>query len=301
MSLNASEISNDIAQTASLRADEIARNAHAGEVSRGERFEFGKNWSRFLALHNYERIAAAQNSLKRMLGVEDLRGKSFLDIGSGSGLFSLVARRLGARVYSFDYDPHSVACTKELRRRYFPGDAEWTVEGGSALDTDYLKSLGAFDVVYSWGVLHHTGQMWQALDNANLPVAKDGLLFVSIYNDTGSQTARWKSIKRTYNNLPRFLRLPFTAIVISPLETKSLIYHLLTGRMGRYIRSWTHVSTERGMSRWRDIVDWVGGYPYEAAAPEEIFDFYKARGFELVKLKCGGVGLGCNEFVFKKR
>ena len=157
MSLNASEISNDIAQTAS---------AHAGEVSRGERFEFGKNWSRFLSLLNDERIAAAQNSLKHMLGVEDLRGKSFLDIGSGSGLFSLVARRLGARVHSFDYDPHSVACTKELRRRYFPGDAEWTVEGGSALDADYLKSLGEFDVVYSWGVLHHTGQMWQALDNA---------------------------------------------------------------------------------------------------------------------------------------
>lgn len=301
MSLNASEITNKIAQAASLRADETALNAHAGEVSRGERFEFGKNWSRFLALLNDERIVAAENSLKRMLGVEDLRGKSFLDIGSGSGLFSLAARRLGARVHSFDYDPHSVACTQELRRRYFPGDAEWIAEGGSALDADYLKSLGSFDVVYSWGVLHHTGQMWNALDNANLPVATNGLLFVSIYNDTGSQTARWKWIKRTYNNLPRFLRFPFTVIVMSPLEAKSLIYHLLTGRVGRYISSWTRVSTERGMNRWRDIVDWVGGYPYEAAAPEEIFDFYKARGYELVNLKCGGVGLGCNEFVFRKK
>jgi SAM-dependent methyltransferase len=236
-----------------------------------------------------------------MLGLEDLRGKRFLDIGSGSGLFSLAARRLGARVHSFDYDPHSVACTMELRRRYFPDEAEWTIEEGSALDAAYLKSLGEFDIVYSWGVLHHTGQMWAALHNANLPVADGGLLFVAIYNDTGSQTARWKRIKRTYNNLPRFLRLPFTVIVISPLEMKSLAYHLLTGRVRQYIKSWTGSSTERGMSRWRDIVDWVGGYPYEAAAPEEIFDFYKDRGFELAKLKCGGVGLGCNEFVFKKR
>ncbi|HKP86183.1 MAG TPA: class I SAM-dependent methyltransferase [Blastocatellia bacterium] len=275
--------------------------AHAREVSRGERFEFGRNWGRFLALLDDERIADAENSLKKMLGLEDLRGKSFLDIGSGSGLFSLAARRLGARVHSFDYDPHSVACTMELRRRYAPGDADWRIEEGSALDADYVKSLGAFDVVYSWGVLHHTGRMWDALDNASLPVAAGGSLFVAIYNDTGSQTARWKRIKRAYNNLPRLLRLPFTVIVISPLEIKSLAYHLLTGRVRQYVTSWTHSSTERGMSRWRDIVDWVGGYPYEAAAPEEVFDFYKARGFELAKLKCGGVGLGCNEFVFKKR
>jgi 2-polyprenyl-3-methyl-5-hydroxy-6-metoxy-1,4-benzoquinol methylase len=293
---DASEVVADLS-----RADAAGAGSHANEVSRGERFEFGKNWSRFLALLNEERIAEAENSLKKMLGVETLRGKSFLDIGSGSGLFSLVARRLGARVHSFDYDPHSVACTAELRRRYFPGDADWRIEEGSALDADYVKSLGAFDIVYSWGVLHHTGQMWAALDNANLPVAENGLLFVAIYNDTGSQTARWKRIKRTYNSLPRFLRLPFTAVVISPLEMKSLIHHLLTGRVRRYARSWMRSSTERGMSRWRDIVDWVGGYPYEAASPEEIFDFYKARGYELVKLKCGGVGLGCNEFVFKKR
>lgn len=296
MSLNASEVIADLAQ-----ADNTSAGSHANEVSRGERFEFGKNWSRFLALLNDERIAEAENSLKKMLGVEDLRGKSFLDIGSGSGLFSLAARRLGARVHSFDYDPHSVACTMELRRRYAPGDADWRIEEGSALDADYVQSLGAFDIVYSWGVLHHTGQMWTALDNANLAVAENGLLFVAIYNDTGSQTARWKWIKRTYNNLPRLLRFPFTVLVISPLEIKSLIYHLLTGRVHRYVRSWTRSSTERGMSRWRDIVDWVGGYPYEAAAPEEIFDFYKARGYELVKLKCGGVGLGCNEFVFRKR
>src|SRR5438128_7073825 len=134
--------------------EDMMESAYSGEIARGERFEFGRNWSRFLATLADTRIADAEDSLRKMLETEDLRGKRFLDIGSGSGLFSLAARRLGARVHSFDYDPRSVACTSELKRRYFNGDDRWKVEEGSALDAVYVKSLGTFDVVYSWGVLH---------------------------------------------------------------------------------------------------------------------------------------------------
>ena len=275
---------------------------HAGELARGERFEFGANWSRFLAVLDERRIKTAEESLRRMLEVADLGGKSFLDIGSGSGLFSLAARRLGARVHSFDYDPQSVACTRELRRRYFADDADWTIEEGSALDQAYVRALGTFDVVYSWGVLHHTGAMWPALANAALPVAVDGKLFVAIYNDTGTQARRWLWIKRTYNRLPRPLRTPFALAVSAPEESKGLLRALLKGRPLDYVRTWTEYGqSARGMSHWRDIIDWVGGYPYEVAAPEEIFEFYKTRGFTLTKLRCGGVGLGCNEFVFERR
>src|ERR1043166_1599074 len=125
---------------------------HRVEVESGERFEFGKNWSAFLAILDDERIAKAEVSLKEMLEVETLEGKTFLDIGSGSGLFSLAARRLGAQVHSFDYDSNSFACTLELRNRYFPNDPNWRVEQGSALDAEYVASLGKFDIVYSWGV-----------------------------------------------------------------------------------------------------------------------------------------------------
>ncbi|HKG15734.1 MAG TPA: class I SAM-dependent methyltransferase [Pyrinomonadaceae bacterium] len=275
-------------------------SAHAIEVGRGERFEFGENWSRFLEVLDDERIGRAEESLREMLEVESLEGRSFLDIGSGSGLFSLAARRLGARVHSFDYDPRSVACARELRRRYFPDAGGWEIEEGSALDAAYVRSLGEFDVVYSWGVLHHTGSMWEALANAALPVARGGKLFVAIYNDLGSRSERWKWIKKTYNELPKLLRAPFAAAVSAPNEAKMILRAVVTLSPGEYVRSWTTYAEKRGMSRWRDIVDWVGGYPYEYATPEAVFDFYRERGFRLTRLKCGGVGLGCNEFVFVK-
>src|SRR5215813_4661452 len=104
----------------------------------GERFDFGRNWSHFLDLLTEERILAAESSLTTMLETSTLAGKSFLDVGSGSGLFSLAARRLGARVHALDCDPQSVRCTMELRRRYFPDDPQWTVEEASALDKSHL-------------------------------------------------------------------------------------------------------------------------------------------------------------------
>ena len=264
---------------------------------RSGRFAFGRNWQRFLALVNEERIERAQASLLTMLKKTSLDDCRFLDVGCGSGLFSLAARRLGAAVHSFDYDADAVRCALELRRRYCGGDASWGIEQGSALDRAYLASLGQFDVVYSWGVLHHTGRMYDALDNAALPVAPGGALFIAIYNDLGTRTARWRAIKRTYNRLPTALRPTFAAVAGAPNEVKTFARACLAGTPLQYLRSWRDVG-DRGMSRWRDIVDWVGGYPYETATPEQIFDFYQARGFRLLTLKCGGVGLGCNEFVF---
>ena len=280
--------------------EQAVSRAHTDEVARGERFEFGKNWNRFLSTLDDQRIAQAERAIVEMLELPDLTGKRFLDIGSGSGLSSLVARRLGASVHSFDYDPHSVACTAELRRRYYPQDDSWKVEEGSALDADYLRSLGKFDIVYSWGVLHHTGEMWKALENAQVPVSAGGKLFVAIYNDTGSQSARWRWIKKTYNGLPRLMKTPFAILVSAPEEAKSLIRSSIKGRPAEYIRTWTQYDRNRGMSHWHDLIDWVGGYPYEVATPDQIFDFYRARGFTLTKLKCGAVGLGCNEFVFER-
>jgi 2-polyprenyl-6-hydroxyphenyl methylase/3-demethylubiquinone-9 3-methyltransferase len=270
--------------------------AHEAEVAAGRRFEFGKNWQRFLDSLTEERIVAAGNSLLNALRVQDLRGKSFLDIGSGSGLFSLAARRLGATVVSFDYDPDSVACGVYLKQRYFPGDNHWSVSRGSVLDEGFVRGLGSFDIVYSWGVLHHTGDLWTALANVAIPVRPGGHLFIAVYNDEGPASRRWQRLKKTYNETSKPVRGLLLSVSFAQLYWRRMLKDLLLLRPGHTFR--THRSG-RGMSLWHDLVDWVGGYPFEVAKPEEIFNFYRERGFYLENLTtCNN--LGCNEFVFRR-
>lgn len=275
---------------------------HRREIESGQRFEFGENWRRFLSTLNEDRIGNAERSLQAMLSVSTLAGKTFLDVGCGSGLFSLAAMRLGAaRVHSFDFDPASVACTREVKARYCPGDECWTIDAGSALDADYLNALGQFDVVYSWGVLHHTGDMWRALAEVDHVVAPDGSLFLAIYNDQGFMSRVWTRIKRRYNRLPQPLKVPYAAIVMGAFELRTLLLVAARRQFGAWARSWTEQG-ERGMSRWHDVIDWVGGYPFEVATPQQIFEFYRERGYRLDRLTTtAGNGHGCNQFVLRKQ
>jgi 2-polyprenyl-3-methyl-5-hydroxy-6-metoxy-1,4-benzoquinol methylase len=276
--------------------------AQTAEAAKLSRFEFGANWSRFAERLEPERIDEARASLDAMLGSASLLGASFLDIGSGSGLFSLAATQLGAaRVHSFDFDPESVATTEQIRARYAP-DSDWIVESGDVLARDYLESLGLWDVVYSWGVLHHTGDMWKALDNACSRVRPGGRLFVALYNDQGAKSRVWRAVKRLYQALPAQLRTPYVLVAGGPLELRSLLGHARRGELGRYLASWKPDApySARGMNRWHDLVDWIGGYPFEWAAPDAVFAYCRERGFELERLVTVGGSHGCNEFVFRR-
>jgi 2-polyprenyl-6-hydroxyphenyl methylase/3-demethylubiquinone-9 3-methyltransferase len=242
----------------------------------------------------------AEASLVDLLGIPTLAGRTFLDVGCGSGLFSLAARRLGAHVHSFDFDTESVACAQALKSRYYPGDPNWTIESGSALYQAYLGRLGKFDVVYSWGVLHHTGSMWQALENVIGLLKPGGTLCVAIYNDQGWQSTAWRQIKRLYNRLPSAPRMVLVVMVGFALETATLAHALLSLQLGRYLRRWVKGDRVRGMNRWHDLVDWVGGYPFEVATPSALVGFYERRGLISRSVRSCGNRMGCNEYVLER-
>jgi 2-polyprenyl-6-hydroxyphenyl methylase/3-demethylubiquinone-9 3-methyltransferase len=273
-------------------------------MSETSSFEFGRNWARYLDRHFSEiAIAAATRCLARVLGTERLDGRTFLDVGCGSGLSSLAAHRMGAaRIVSFDVDPQSVECTRKVREREGePGT--WEVLAGSALDESFLADLGRFDVVYAWGSLHHSGEMWKAIDLAARLVSPEGALALAIYNRAEAfglypdgrfgPSRAWVPLKRLYCALPGFLQ--WTADSIT-LATFWLVCLLTLRNPARVSREFVE---QRGMALRTDIRDWLGGYPYEYASPQEIHDYMRERGFRLDNLIYHG-GLRCNEYLFRR-
>jgi 2-polyprenyl-6-hydroxyphenyl methylase/3-demethylubiquinone-9 3-methyltransferase len=209
----------------------------------------------------------------------------------------LAAAQLGARtIRSFDYDTRSAACTQELKRRYFPGLDSWSICRGDLLDERFVASLGRWDIVYCWGVAHHTGDMWRALELLADTVRPHGLLYVALYNDQQWLSRVWLSVKKTYcsGRLGRWL---ITVLFVPALVAMGLLSDILNRRnpILRYRRE-----RDRGMSAVRDWFDWLGGYPFEVSKPEEVFRFFDKLGFQLVNLRTVGGGLGCNEFLFSR-
>ena len=248
------------------------------------RFGFGRNWSQFVKkAFCEERVEASREKLLGFLRLPDLRGRTFLDIGCGSGLHSLAALRAGAaRVVSFDYDPQSVATARFLWERE-GRPAVWEIGRGSVLDAGYMRSLPPSDIVYSWGVLHHTGDVWTALRNAALPLAAEGLFFIALYShdiqlDPPAQF--WLDVKQRYNRQGplgrrllelwyfwRFIYLPDRRAGVSTRK-----------RFREYYKS-------RGMSQWTDIRDWLGGWPMEFVKIMEVQDFLdRELGLELLDM-----------------
>lgn len=264
-------------------------------MNHAKTYHFGKNWQQYLSGHfSEESLERSKESFTRFFGA-NLHGKTFLDVGCGSGVHSLVALMLGAtRVVSFDVDEESVRATKSLAKSY-EGDGVWEVYHGSQLDEAFLQSLGTFDVVYCWGVAHHTGDMWRALDLLDHPVAERGLLYVAIYNTVSGRfgSSWWRRIKETYARSSR----PLQKILEWGYIVFNLTLLVLRGNNPvSYIRQY---KKKRGMDFFVDLKDWLGGYPYEHATPAEIFHFYHKKGYALVNLKTTN-HIGCNEFLFAK-
>ncbi len=265
---------------------------------RDDRFAFGRNWRKYSRVIDDERVDAAVANLHRLIDEEQLEGKRFLDIGCGSGLSSLAAVRLGAEVHAFDYDQDSVATSIALRDRSAIQESCWSIEQGSVLDADYMAGLGKYDIVYSWGVLHHTGAMWQAIDHAAAAVNSGGKFALALYNDQGGASRRWLAIKKRYVGGSIFSRILITFVIGAFFEGRAALIRLARLQNPLPFQDWKLRREDRGMSVYYDLIDWVGGYPFEVAKPEDVLQFLKQRGFVLDGMKTCAGGHGCNEFLF---
>lgn len=256
-------------------------------------FSFGRNWKNYSRLVSQTSIELAAKSLRRLFHKSQFSGLTFLDIGCGSGLFSLAARSLNAaKVVSIDYCSHSVECTQSLIQK-FKGvgseENENVVVQASVLDTKKMHSLGQFDLVYSWGVLHHTGNMWKAIENAACCTKGGGLFSIAIYNECGLAPF-WLKVKRAYNKSPA---------VIKWLMNVGLYSVVLLAKLGKGQNPFRR--NERAMTAWYDVVDWLGGLPYEWASQEAIISFVTQLGFSLEGIwPVQGFSHGCNEFTFRR-
>ena len=269
-------------------------------MKNADRFAFGKNWRSFLDSLSEDRIEQAIKSLQTSLQTKDLEGRRFLDLGSGSGLFSLAANRMGATVVSVDFDPQSVACTQSLKDTCGDDSRSWDIHQGSVLDSDLMNQLGSFDVVYSWGVLHHTSDLCRAIQLASQRTSADGLFFIAIYNDQGRSSRQWLRIKQVYHRLPSGLRPMWVGLIASIYESKFAIARLVSLQNPLPFADWRAKKQDRGMSVWHDWVDWIGGLPFEVATPDQIINLLCQTDFLLQRIKTVGNGWGCNEYVFRR-
>jgi len=261
-------------------------------------FSFGKNWKNFLKTLNEGRMREAESSLANFLGgKEAIAGKTFVDIGCGSGLFSLVAYRLGARkVTSVDVDEFCIACAEYLRKEA-GAPQNWEIRKGSALDKNFILSLGTFDIVYSWGVLHHTGNMYQAMENITALAASEGKLYIALYNDNQKffegTSPFWVKAKKLYNR----------SLWVGKRTMELLyIFYFVFGLMINLVNPIAYIlnyQSRRGMNFITDIKDWLGGYPYEYASSEKIIAYFEKLGFACTNMNPAR-SLGCNEFLFSK-
>lgn len=275
-----------------------SQNLYENTYKSKKHFSFGKNWQNFISSLTEEKIGNARKLIVDFLGGEDaIRGKTFVDIGCGSGLFSHVAYKLGAaRVVSVDVDEFSVACTQYLKEKQ-NNPENWEIKQGSALDEKFIKSLGKFDIVYSWGVLHHTGDMYRAFDVIANLMHDQSELCIAIYGRNGSgwtgSPETWLKVKKVYNRSGKIgKKLLYFGYVV--------YFFAVNVRFKQ--NPWKKINSykERGMEWSNDVIDWLGGYPYEFAWPKEIIGYFEKKGMSCKKINDRN-GIACNEYLFIRK
>jgi len=272
------------------------------KIDRRMKQQFGKNFKQnLLNAYDETRLNQSIRFIQEYLETETLEGKTFLDAGCGSGVFSIAAQKMGAKVTSFDIDETALVNISELKQLFEVDDKDIILKKGNILDQSFIKSLGQFDVVLCWGVVHHCGDMWKALDLISQTTNKNGIIHLGIYNEADGwgiypdgrfgPSTFWRKIKKFYSRLPSLLQSFIDLFCIIGI---SVIYLLMLKNPIKKLRE----NERRGMTWKSDLKDWLIGYPYEYARPEQVFEFMKKRNFTLVKIKTNN-GLLTNNYVFQ--
>jgi 2-polyprenyl-6-hydroxyphenyl methylase/3-demethylubiquinone-9 3-methyltransferase len=252
-----------------------------------ENFSFGENWVNFVNNNlTDEVIKSSEKDINEWLNV---KGKTIIDIGCGSGLSSLIfSKKKAKKIFSFDYDIQSVNAAKLLKDK-LTSDDNWTIEQGSILDKDYVKSLGKFDIVFSWGVLHHTSNMWQAIENAVSLCNNTGQVMITLYSNViGFENDLAGKIK--YNNSDILSKKKMIADFVMLVKQNA--------SNNTEIVNW-NTPSKRGMNKYNDIIDWLGGYPYEVCTTTQITEYMSIHGFRLLK-KLDDPNKAVHEWLFQK-
>jgi len=261
------------------------------------RFEFGKNWKDFIERHyNQDLVDVSKRHILGVLKRGDLKGLRVLDIGCGSGLHSMAMFQAGVTaLHSFDYDPNSVAATEMLHQKA-GSPATWTIQQGSVLDDSFMSSLPTYDLVYSWGVLHHTGEVWKAVDLAAARVVPGGLFYIALYSADVQKNPPpefWLQVKQKYVNSGWLVRrwMDWWYVWRFMMHRNPTLIPVVLKRMRDH-------SKTRGMNMFTDIRDWLGGWPMEFVWDADAIKFCEQRGFILREILTGEAN---TEFLFERR
>lgn len=261
-----------------------------------KRFEFGRNWRLFVERHySQEAVNASKSRILDFLKRRDLNGLHVIDVGCGSGIHSMAMFQAGAAsIHSFDYDPTSVEATRIVRSKV-GSPSNWTVEQGSVLDESFMRTLPGYDLVYSWGVLHHTGDVWKAIDLATEHVRPGGLFYIALYSADMQKDPTpefWLEVKRTYVSSGWLRR--------RCMEIWYVWRFMLRRRVPRPTAVAKRLSDhrkDRGMHLITDIRDWLGGWPMEFVWDADAVRFCEQHGLVLKEMSTGKAN---TEFLFER-
>lgn len=133
--------------------------------------------------------------------------------------------------------------------------------------------------------------MWAALNDISENVKHVGLLFIMICLDRGWKSHAWRVVKNTYCSswLGRLgMQSTFIPYYIARGAAEDL------NRLKNPFNRYREYKNNRGMSKYHDWIDRLGGYPYEVANADQLKSFYEERGFAPITEKSP-------EYVFQKR